>query len=249
MATTDPSFGLPAVWVAPERRAEAEASGRSVVDPATVLATHLLETVRTHASDLLTRQAVRELLDGLKETHPALVDDVIPNKTGLGTVHRVLQRLLREGIPIRDLVTILEALSDAAGQTQDPELLAEHARRALGPTIGGLLASPEEPVRALAVGPRLEVALMNLLSPRGREGQTTLDPEQLAGALQRLRSLAERHKRDGMLPPLVTPPSLRVGIRRLIEPILPRLAVVSLAELPAQTPIVTLDTWELSHAA
>ncbi|MEK7317402.1 MAG: flagellar biosynthesis protein FlhA [Candidatus Eisenbacteria bacterium] len=249
VATTDPSFGMPAVWVPSDRRVEAEAAGYRVVDPATVLATHLLETIRTHAAEILTRQAVRELLDGLKETHPALVEDVIPNKISVGTVHRVLQRLLKEGIPIRDLVTILESLSDAAAQTQDPELLAEHARRGLASVIANLLGAWEEPVRAVTVGPRLELALMSLLSPRAREGQNPLDPEQLTGALQSLRRLMERHKRDGAIPPLVTPPSLRLGIRRLVEPMLPRLSVVSLAELPAQTPLVTLDTWELAHAA
>jgi flagellar biosynthesis protein FlhA len=112
--TVDPSFGMPAVWVTPELRLEAEASGFTVVEPATVISTHLMETIRQYGADLLTRQHTRELLDGLKEKHPALVDDVVPNKLSLGTVHRVLQRLLKESIPIRDLVSILEALSDAA---------------------------------------------------------------------------------------------------------------------------------------
>ena len=247
--TIDPSFGMPAVWVHEDQRAQAETLGYTVVDASTVLATHLMETIRGHAADLLTRQNVRELLDGLKETHPALVEDVVPNKLSLGTIHRVLQRLLREGIPIRDLVTILEVLSDAAASTQDPELLTEHARRALSATIATLLGGIEQPVRALTLGPRLEVALMQLLSPRSREGQPSLDPDQLTGALHSLKRMAEAGKRDGQMPPLVTPPQLRVGIRRLVEPILPRLAVVSLSELPTQTPIQNLGTWELQHAA
>ncbi|MGE0443267.1 MAG: flagellar biosynthesis protein FlhA, partial [Gemmatimonadales bacterium] len=114
--TSDPSFGMPAVWVTPELRLDAEASGYTVVEPSTVLSTHLMEVVRQHSADLLTRQHTRELLDGIKESHPALVDDVDPGKLSLGTVHRVLQRLLKEGLPIRDLVSILEALSDAAEQ-------------------------------------------------------------------------------------------------------------------------------------
>src|SRR5262249_7851870 len=108
VTTVEPSFGLRAVWISPAQRNEAEAAGYTVVEPPAVLSTHLMETVREHAAELLSRQHTRELLDGLKETHSALVDDVIPAKLSLGVVHRVLQRLLREGLPVRDLVTVLE---------------------------------------------------------------------------------------------------------------------------------------------
>jgi flagellar biosynthesis protein FlhA len=249
VATFDPSFGISAVWIAPDRRAQAEAAGYSVVEAQTVLTTHLMETIREHAAELLSRQNVRELLDGLKETHPALVEDVVPAKLALGTVHRVLQRLLREGIPVRDLVSILEALSDAAEQTKDPEALGEHVRRSLSSILVHMLGGDRGPVRAITVGPRLEVALMQLFSPRAREGVRTLDAEELTGALQSLSRIAASAKRDGQFPPLVTPPGLRVGIRRLVEPILPRLPVISLGELPTQTPIQNLSTWELPHAA
>jgi flagellar biosynthesis protein FlhA len=253
-ATRDPSFQMPAVWITPERRAAAESQGWSVVEPATVLTTHLMETIRLHAADLLSRQAVRELLDGLKETSPALVEDVVPGKLSLGTVQRVLQRLLREGLPIRDLATILEALSDAADQTKDPEALTEHVRRSLATVIAELLGGTNGPVRAITVGPRLEVALMQWFGPRRTGAETSmpappLDPGMLTNALQSLSQLAERSQRDGQMPPLVTPPGLRVGVRRLVEPVLPRLPVISLTELPPQTPVQNLATWELSHAA
>jgi flagellar biosynthesis protein FlhA len=247
--TTDPSFGIPSYWITPEQRGAAEAAGYTAVEASAVLATHLMETIREHAAELLSRQNVRELLDGLKETHPALVEDVIPNKLPLGTLQRVLQRLLREGVPIRDLVTILEALSDAADQTKDAEVLAEHARRALAPAIVHLLGGDQGPVRAITVGPRLEIALMQFFGPRKADGQRTLEPEELSGALQDLASLVHSGRRDGQMPPLVTPPGLRVGIRRLVEPILPRLPVISLAELPPQTPIQNLASWELTRAA
>jgi flagellar biosynthesis protein FlhA len=247
--TTDPSFGIPSFWISPEQRTAAEAAGYTVVEAPAVLATHLMEIIRDHAAELLSRQHVRELLDGLKETHPALVEDVVPNKLSLGTLHRVLQRLLREGVPIRDLVTILEALSDAAEQTKDPEALTEHARRALAPVIVHLLGGDQGPVRALTVGPRLEVALMQLFSPRSRDGQRPLEPEDLSEALRSLSALAQSARRDGQYPPLVTPPGLRVGIRRLVEPVLPRLPVISLGELPPQTPIQNLASWELTRAA
>jgi flagellar biosynthesis protein FlhA len=247
-ATTDPSFGLPAVWIAPEQRSQAEAAGYNVVEPQTVLSTHLMETIRDHASELLSRQNTREMLDELKGTHPALVEDVVPNKLSLGVVHRVLQRLLREGLPIRDLVSILEALSDAAEQTKDPEALTEHVRRTLSTVIVQMLGGGDAPIRAITVGPRLEVGLMQLFSPRGRDGQRTLEPEELTSALHSLHRIVESSRRDGQMPPLVTPPGLRVGIRRLVEPILPRLPVISLGELPAQTPIQNISTWELTRA-
>jgi len=244
--TTDPSFGLPAVWIAPDERTRAEAAGYSVVEAATVLVTHLVETIREHAAELLSRQNVRELLDALKETHPALVEDVVPGKLSLGTVHRVLQRLLREGVPVRDLVTVLEALSDAAETTKDPEALTEHVRRALGSVLLQMLTGGQNvPVEALTIGPRLEVALMQLFSPRRGEGQRTIEPEDLTRALQDLGRLVQAHRREGLVPPLVTPPALRVGVRRLVEPVLPRLPVISLAELPPQAPIRNLSTWEL----
>ncbi len=248
--TVDPSFGIPAVWVQPERRLEAETAGYSVVEAGTVLSTHLMETIKRHAADLLTRQNVRELLDTLKETHPALVEDVIPTKLSLGVVHRVLQRLLKEGVPVRDLVAILEALSDAADQTKDPEMLTEHVRRALASVIVQLYDEGDGTVRGITVGPRLEAALLALFSPRAaQQGGRTLDPDELAGVLRLLGDLAQQSRRDGMPRPLITPPHLRTGVRRLVEPILPRLPVVSLGELPAQTPIQSLATWELPRAA
>jgi flagellar biosynthesis protein FlhA len=249
LPTRDPSFGIPAVWITPERRAAAEAAGYQVVDVSTALTTHLMETIRSHAADLLSRQNVREMLDGLRETHPALVEDLVPAKLSLGTVHRVLQRLLREGIPVRDLVAILEALSDPADQTKDPEVLAEHVRRSLSSVILELLGGSGRPLTAITVGPRLEVALMQLFSPRGREGASPMSPDELTRSLQRLQDIVSGQRRDGHAAPLVTPPGLRLGIRRLIEPILPRLPVISLSELPPQTPIENLSTWELSNAA
>ncbi len=248
ISTVDPSFGIPAVWISPDQRGRAEGAGYTVVEPQAVLATHLMETIRLHAGDLLTRQDVREILDGLKETHPALVEDVIPNKVSLGLLHRVLQRLLREGIPVRDLVTILESLSDAAETSKDPEVLTEHVRRALSLVIAQILGGGVNPIRAIAVGPRLEVGLMQLFSPRGHDPQRMLEPEQLSNAIDSLTRIVDRNRGDdGVV--LVTPPALRVGIRRIIESALPRLPVISLAEMPATTPIQTVSIWEVPNAA
>ncbi len=248
--TTDPTFGLPALWIAPDQRIEAEASGYNVVEATTVLATHLMETLRRHAGEILSRQDVRELVDGLKETHPALVDDLVPARLSLGGLHRVLQRLLREGLPVRDLVTILETLSDGAEATKDPDVLTEQVRRALSPVVAALFMDPDGTVRGVTVGPRLEAALMQLFSPRaGRDAPVPLEPDQLTGLLRQLHDLVANARRDGRARPLICPPALRVGIRRLVEPILPDLPVVSLGELPPQIPVQSLGLWEVPRGS
>ena len=129
--TIEPAFGLPAVWIEEGARAEAEALGYTVVDAESVIVTHLTETIRRHADELLTRQETKKLLDTLKEQNAAAVEEVVPDKLGVGEVQRVLQHLLREGVSIRDLGTILEAIGDRAALTRDPASLAEYARQAL----------------------------------------------------------------------------------------------------------------------
>ncbi|HEY0931122.1 MAG TPA: flagellar biosynthesis protein FlhA [Gemmatimonas sp.] len=248
METVDPSFGMPARWVASARRTEAEALGYVVVEPTTVVATHLLETLKGSASELLGRQEVQEMVETLKKSHPALVEEIIPGKVSLSVLHRVLQRLLRERVPIRDLVTILEALGDGAESTRDPEALTEVARRALTNVIARLFADQTGTVRGITIGGRLESALVGLFSPRSSQPNAPmLTPESLAGMLRDLNHLATTYAVDGRPLPLITPPSLRVGVRRLIEPVLPSLPVVSLAELPAQITLSSVATWEMSN--
>ena len=246
--TIDPAFGLTARWIAAARRVEAESLGYVVVEPTTVIATHLMEALKSNAAELLGRQDVQEMVDTLKKSHPALVDELIPNRVSLGLLHRVLQRLLRERLPIRDLVTVLEALGDSVDQTKDAELLVEHVRRAMSNVIARLHADDTGAVRGLTMGPRLEAALMTLFSPRSAPaGSPALTPDLLADLLRDLNLLATTHAVDGRLPPLITPPSLRIGVRRLVEPVLPALPVVSLAELPPSVKLSTVATWELTN--
>lgn len=247
--TIDPSFGMPARWIAITKRVEAESLGYVVVEPATVVATHLMEKLKSSASDLLGRQDVQEMVDTLKKTHPALLDDVIPAKLTLGVLHRVLQRLLKERVPIRDLVTILEAVADAADQTKDPEVLTEHARRALTNTIARLHMDESGVVRGITVGPRLEMSLLGLFAPRANQSPATmLTPDTLGALLRELDQLSSATTVEGRPLPLLAPPSLRVGLRRLVEPVLPNLPVVSLAELPPYVKLSAVATWE-SNAA
>jgi flagellar biosynthesis protein FlhA len=248
--TIDPSFGMPARWISTTKRIEAEALGYVVVEPGTVVATHLMEKLKSSAADLLGRQDVQEMVDTLKKTHPALVDDVVPGKLTLGVLHRILQRLLKERVPIRDLVTILEAVADAADQTKDPEILTEHARRALTNTIARLHMDETGVVRGITIGPKLELSLLSLFSPRANQGASTmLTPDSLGALLRELDHVSSTNMVEGRPVPLLAPPALRVGLRRLVEPVLPNLPVVSLAELPAYVKLSSIATWELSHAA
>ena len=242
--TLDPSFGMPAKWIATTKRVEAESLGYIVVEPATVVATHLMEKLKSNAADLLGRQDVQEMVDTLKKTHPALVDDVVPNKLTLGILHRVLQRLLKERVPIRDLVTILEAVADASEQTKDAELLTEHARRALTNTIARLFMDETGTVRGITVGPKLELSLLGLFSPRASAGASMLTPDTLGALLRELDHMSSTNMVEGRPLPLLAPPSLRVGLRRLVEPVLPNLPVVSLAELPSYVKLSAVATWE-----
>jgi flagellar biosynthesis protein FlhA len=247
--TQDPSFGMPGVWVSPQQREEAETAGYMVVDPATVVSTHLMETLKSNAAELLGRQDVQSLLDTLKRTYPALVEEIVPARVSLGVLHRVLQRLLRERVPIRDLVTILEALADIAEQTKDPEIMAEQARRALGKAIVEQYTDATGTVRGIVLSPRLEAALMGFFSPRQGKGGVLPGPDQLTDLMRQLDALTRRHGTSGMPVVVVTPPTLRVGVRRLLEPVLPAVPVISLAELPPQVTLDTVAIWDWTDAA
>ena len=247
--TIDPSFGMRARWVATSRRADALAAGYDVVEPSTVIATHLIETVKRSAAELLGRQDVQQMLDALKRTHPAVVDEVVPGKLSLGTVHRVLQRLLRERVPIRDLVTILEALGDAADSTKDAVMLTEHVRRALSDAIARGHLDDQGLLPAITLGPRLEQSLSALLSPRQGQPPTTLTPDLVSQLIRDLEHTASSRAIDGRLPPLVVPSALRLGIRNVLEPVLPHQPVLSLAELPANVQLSAIAMWEVPRAA
>lgn len=244
---TEPSYGRPAVWISSSDKITAEAAGYTVVDPRTVLATHLYEVIRSHAADLLGRQEVQTIIDGIRQTHPVLVKDVVPEKVSVGTLHRVLQRLLREGVPVRDMVTILETISDAAERgIRDHDALVEHVRRGLSKVIARLYMHDDGSVHGIVLGKNLEVAFMQMFSPRpGAPATSTLSPVEVQALVQDLKTLAERHRRDRQYPPLLCSATLRTGLRRLIEPVAPQIPVVSFSELPGDVPINAIATWEI----
>ena len=171
--TVEPAFGLPAVWIEEGARAEAEALGYTVVDPESVIVTHLTETIRRHADELLTRQETKKLLDTLKEQNAAAVEEVVPDKLGIGEVQRVLQHLLREGVSIRDLGTVLESIGDRAAITRDPALLAEYARQSLARNITAGYVDETKTLRAISLDPSTSSRRSPSRSRRRTRGSTS----------------------------------------------------------------------------
>jgi flagellar biosynthesis protein FlhA len=239
--TVDPTFGLPALWIAERDRELAEALGYTVVDHATILATHLGEVVRAQAPRLLGRQEVQRLLDVLARTSPKLVDDVVPNLLSLGELVRVLRNLVKEGISIRDMRTILEALGELSAQTKDPEQLTELVRERLGPQITARFKTKEGVVNALTLDARLEQVLRQSLSEVARGVGGALDPEllrSLAAAVERALPAFGAH---GASPLVVTAPDLRRYVRAILERKLPQVPVVSFREIDPSAPLRVID--------
>jgi flagellar biosynthesis protein FlhA len=242
----EPTFGLPARWIDPGVKDSALAAGYTVVDASTVVATHLSETIRRHAPALLGRQEVQALLNQAKETHPAVVEGLIPGLLPLGIVHRVLQRLLAEGVSIRDLTVILEVLADIAPASKDPAVLAEHVRAALAETVSRPYVSADGTLRVLLLSPATETALTEGLT--AIDGEETLSPGLARPLLAAIARALESAPPFEAKPVLLTPSPLRRHVRRLTERQLPHLAVLSYADLPPTLTVRGVATVELSHA-
>jgi flagellar biosynthesis protein FlhA len=231
-ATTEPVFGLPATWVPREMRAHAEVAGATVVDRASVLTTHLSELVREHAAELLGREDVRALLDLTKRTHPSVVEELTPAQLSVGEVQRVLQALLAEGVPIRDLVRIFEAMSLRAKGGSDVDGLVAAVRTVLGPAICAThLQEGQLPV--LTFEPMLEQSLLEAVRQSEQGWFLMLDGLRVEGIVSDAVRATEAAERSGRTPVLVCSPQLRAAVRRLIAPTLPRLAVLSYNEVPS----------------
>lgn len=241
LKTKDPAFGLPALWIRPEDRDKAIRLGATVVDRATVLITHLMEVIRRHAHELLTRQDVQKLLEALARHYPKVVEDVVPNLLPLGTVQKVLQNLLRERIPIKDLLTILETLGDAATLTKDPGLLTEYVRQALSRTITKMYQSEDGTLYAIVLARDLEEALSRSVQ-KGEFGEFLApDPGLLERFLHKLKKATERIPPEAGQVVLITSPELRRHVRRIVEQVLPILPVLSPAEILPEVRIKTIE--------
>jgi flagellar biosynthesis protein FlhA len=235
--TVEPVFGIKATWVDDEERRTAEIHGFTVVDPSSVLITHLSEILKRSSHLILGRQDVQALLDSLKETQPVLVNDVVPEPLGVGVVQRVLQNLLREGISIKNLPSIMESLGDVAAITKNPDELSEHVRRRLGTYFVAEFESEPGVLKALTIEPRMEQALLSKVHRTQFDVGLVIDPQMAQHLLQELsRKMSEMAER-GQVPVLITTSELRLAFRRFFEPSLSKLVVLSYQELPAQTEI------------
>ena len=229
--TVEPAFGLPAVWIDEGAQAEAEALGYTVVDSESVIVTHLTETIRRHVDELLTRQETRQLLDTLKEANAAAVEDVVPDKLGVGEVQRVLQSLLREGVSIRDLGTILEAIGDRAAFTRDPSFLAEYARQALARTITAGYLDEEKTLRAISLAPALEQEIAESVAQTADGEYLAMDPDRAQALVGSLAGQVEAATGIGVRPVVLCSSRIRRHLRRLVEQSLPQLPVMSYNEI------------------
>jgi flagellar biosynthesis protein FlhA len=231
VTTTEPAFGLPATWIPDAARAEAEALGYTVVDAESVIVTHLTEAIRTEASELLTRQETRQLLDQLKESNAAVVDEVVPDVLSLGEIQRVLQSLLREGVSIRDLGVIVEAIGDKARLTRDPALLAEYARQALGRSITAPFIGADRKLRAIALDPMIEQEVSESITQTSDGEYLAMEPTRAQALVTALRDRSDGAAAAGARPVLLCSARVRRHLRRLCEQTLPNLAVCSYNEI------------------
>jgi flagellar biosynthesis protein FlhA len=242
--TTEPAFGMPAVWIPESARAEAEARGHTVVDPDSVIATHLTESIRSHAAELLTRQDTRKLLDRLKEHNAAVVEEVGSDLLGLGEIQRVLQALLREGVPIRDLGTIVEAVGDKARVTRDPDMLAEYARQALGRTITAPHLEAGGSLKVIALDPRVDQEMSESIMQTSEGEYLALEPARAQSLVMGLGSQLEEAAARGMRPVVLCSARVRRHLRRLIEQAAPHTSVCSYNEIVPGVRVETIGVVE-----
>jgi len=247
--TREPAFGLPALWIEPAQRALAEHRGYTVVEASAVLTTHLTEVVRNYAPELLTRQELGRLLDNLKERSARVVEEVIPDVLKPGDVQKVLQALLRERVPIRDLETILETLGDWAPRTKDTEILTEYVRNALARTICNLLQGPGRTIHAVTLDPAVEDLIVAHLERSERGSFLTLPPATANRLVSSIRNEVEAAaaRSGGAQPCVVASPAVRASVRRLIETALPQVAVLAFNEIARGFEVRTHGMVVLEH--
>jgi len=248
IATREPTYGLPALWIKEEVKEKALAKGFTVVDLATVLTTHLSEIIKRHCHELLGRQDAQQLLDSLKETHPKVVEELVPGLLPLGGVVQVLQNLLREQVPIRDLLTILETLADWSPATKDLDILAEHVRHALARTITKMHLTPEGNIAAITLGHSLESTIAGALQQTDHGSFLALDPSIAQKMMNKLAASLEKMSSLSYQPVVMCSAQIRHHVSRLIDRFMPHVAVLSYDEILSNVEIQSLDMLELSHA-
>jgi flagellar biosynthesis protein FlhA len=229
--TREPAFGLPALWIDEAMKERAELAGYTVVDPPSVVATHLTEVIKKHAHELIGRQETKALVDSVKETYPALVEELVPSIMGLGEIQKVLSKLLKEKISIRDLVTIFETLADYGRYTKDPEVLTEYVRQSLSRQITQQFASQSEPLKVITVSPQVEKKIVESVQQSDQGSYLAMDPASTQSIYQKLTEQVNRLVQAGQQPIILTSPQVRMYLRQLLERSMQDIPVLSYSEL------------------
>ena len=229
--TFEPSFHLPATWITESQRERAESLGYTVVDPPSIIATHLTEVIRNHIAELLTRQDVQNLVNNLKENNPALVEELTPKLMSLGEIEKVLQNLLSEGISIRDLVTIFETLADYAASTRDSDILTEYVRQSLRRAISSKYFYPGETTSVITLDPKIEQEIMSSVKQTETGAYLTLDPARTKAILKSVGEQAKKLEDAGRVPIVMTSPIVRMYFKKMTEDYYKDLIVISYNEV------------------
>ena len=229
--TFEPSFHLPAIWITEGQRERAESMGYTVVDPPSIIATHLTEIIRQHISELLTRQDVQSLIDNLKESNPSLVEELVPKLLGIGEIQKVLQNLLKEGISIRDLLTIMETLADYAVTTRDTDILTEYVRQSLKRAISSKYFPPHETTSVVTLDPKVEQEIMGSVKQTETGAYLNLDPGRIKAVMNSVGKEVQKLENLGKNPIVITSPIVRMYFKRLTEEYYRDLIVVSYNEI------------------
>ena len=229
--TFEPSFHLPAIWITEAQRERAESMGYTVVVPPSIIATHLTEVIRRHLDELLTRQDVQNLITNIKESNTTLIDELVPKLLGVGEIQKVLQNLLREGISIRDLVTIFETLADYAATTRDTDVLTEYARQGLKRAISSKFFSAMEMTSVVTLDPNVEQMIMNSVKQSEQGSYLTLDPGVTKEIMNSVEEEVSKLENLGKNPIIITSPIVRMYFKRLTEDYFGDLIVISYNEI------------------
>ncbi|MBW1784098.1 MAG: flagellar biosynthesis protein FlhA [Deltaproteobacteria bacterium] len=248
IATKEPTYGLPAFWIKEKDREDVLSKGYTVVDLATVLITHVSDVIRRHAHECLGRQEVQKLLDNLKVSNSKVIEELIPNVLPLGGVVRVLQNLLREQVPIRDLLTILETLADWGPMTKDPDLLTEYARQSLRRTLTTMYQSPEGDIAVLTLDQDIEKTIADGLQQSDHGRFLPIDPTLAQGIISSISQNVEKFSQLNRQPVVLCSPQIRPHFKKLIERFVPDLAVLSYNEVVSSAKIQSIGTVKVEHA-
>ena len=246
--TKEPAFNIPACWIPEARKEEAKLSGYTVVDDATIMATHLTEVLRKHASELLGRQEVQNLLDNLSKSYPKAVEELVPNLLSLGSVQKVLQNLLEERISIRDLLTIVETLADCAPLTKDPDLLTEYVRNKMSRSIISPHIGEDGYLKLITMSQDVEDILLKGIQKTEHGSYLSVDPNIADSIISSIKKEAEKAMSKNIQPILLTTPVIRRHLRKMLEYFVPSLMVLSQSELLNDIGFKAIGKVKLSHA-